>query len=61
MECHYFISVFREVVELKIGDLHGTGFEIAIRNAQFLKCFDSLRMSFCIFSKNCELQKSDTS
>ena len=38
-----------------------SGFELAVRNSQFAKRFGSLRMSFCIFSKNCELLKSDTS
>ena len=37
-----------------------TGFELAVRNSQFAKCFGSLRISFCIFSKNCESPKSDT-
>ena len=36
-------------------------FELAVRNLQFAKYFGSLRMSFCIFSKNCESLKSDTS
>ena len=40
--------------------LYCSGFELAIRNLQFAKCFGSLRMSFCIFSKNCESLKSDT-
>ena len=30
-------------------------------NLQFAKHFSCLQMSFCIFSKNCELLKSDTS
>ena len=30
-------------------------------NSQFMKCFGSLQMSFCIFSKNYELLKSDFS
>ena len=38
-----------------------TGFELADRNSQFAKHFGSLQMSFCIFSKNCELLKSHTS
>ena len=38
-----------------------TGFELAVPNSQLAKHFDSLRMSFCICSKNCELLKSDTS
>ena len=37
------------------------GFELAVRNSQFAKRFGSLRMSFCIFSKNCESLNSDTS
>ena len=37
------------------------GFELAIRNSHFAKYFGSLRMSFCIFSTNCELLKPDTS
>ena len=37
-----------------------TGFELAIHNLQFAKRFGSLRMSFSIFSENCELLKSDT-
>ena len=38
-----------------------TGFELAVRNSQFVKHFGSLRMNFYILSKNCELLKSDTS
>ena len=38
-----------------------TGFKLAICNSQFAKRFGSLRMSFCIFSKNCELLNSDAS
>ena len=38
-----------------------TGFELAIRNSQFAKHFGGLRMSFCIFSKDCKSLKSDTS
>ena len=38
-----------------------TGFELAVCNSQFAECFGSLRMSFCIFSKNCKSLKSDTS
>ena len=37
------------------------GFELAVRNSQFVTCFGCLRMSFCIFSKICESLKSDTS
>ena len=36
------------------------GFELAIRISQFAKGFGSLRICFCIFSKNCESLKSDT-
>ena len=38
-----------------------TGFELAIRNMQFAKHFCRLRICFCIFSKNCESLKSNTS
>ena len=38
-----------------------TGFELAVRNSQFVKHFGSLRMNICIFSKNCKSLKSDTS
>ena len=38
-----------------------TDLELAIRNLQCPKHFGSLPMSFCIFSKNCELLNSDTS
>ena len=38
-----------------------SGFKLAICNLQFAKHFGSLQMSFCIFSKNCESLKSDTS
>ena len=38
-----------------------TGFELAVRNSQFAKHFGGLRMSFCIFSKDCKSLKSDTS
>ena len=38
-----------------------TGFELAVCNSQFAKRFGSLEMSFCIFSKNWESLKSDTS
>ena len=34
---------------------------LAVRNSQFAKSFSSLQKSFCIFSKNCEPLKSDTS
>ena len=37
------------------------GFELAVHNSQFAKHFDSVRMSFCVFSTNCELLKSDAS
>ena len=37
-----------------------SGFELAVRNSQFAMRFGSLGMSFCIFSKNCKLLKSDT-
>ena len=37
-----------------------TGFKLTVHNSLFAKCFSSLRMSFCIFSKNCESLKSDT-
>ena len=37
-----------------------SGFELADHNSQFAKRFGSLRMNFCIFSKNCESLKSDT-
>ena len=37
-----------------IHDMICSGFELAIRNLQFAK-------RFCIFSKNCDLLKSDTS
>ena len=36
-------------------------FELTIRNSQFAKRFGSLRMSFCIFSKDYETLKSDNS
>ena len=36
-------------------------FKLAVRNSQFAKHFGSLQMNFCIFSKNCESLKSDTS
>ena len=38
-----------------------TGFELADRNSQFAKHFDSLQMNICNFFKNCESLKSDTS
>ena len=38
-----------------------TGFELAVRNSRFAKRFGSLRICFCIFSKDCESLKSDTS
>ena len=41
--------------------LNNTGFELAIRNWQFVKHFGNLRMKFCIFSKNYKSLKSDTS
>ena len=37
-----------------------SGFELVVRNSQFAKRFDSLRMNFYIFYKNCESLKSDT-
>ena len=41
--------------------LTSSGFKLAVRNSQFAKHFSSLWMNFSIFSKNCELLKSDTS
>ena len=41
------------------GDI--AGFKLAVCNSQFGKRFDSLRMSFCVISKNCKSLKSDTS
>ena len=41
------------------GDI--AGFKLAVCNSQFGKHFDSLRMSFCVISKNCKSLKSDTS
>ena len=41
--------------------LNNTGFELAIRNCQFVKHLGNLRMNFCIFSKNYKSLKSDTS
>ena len=38
-----------------------SGFELAVWNSQFGKCSGSLQMRFCIFPKNWELLKSDTS
>ena len=37
------------------------GFKLAVCNLQIVKRFGSLRMSFCIFSKNCKSLKLDTS
>ena len=34
-----------------------SGFEVAVCSSQFAKRFGNLRMSFCIFSKNCESLK----
>ena len=48
-------------IPISLGTKFQSGFKLAVRNLQFAKCFGSLRMSFCIFSKNCELLKSDTS
>ena len=45
------LNTFPHMLEL-------TGFELAICNSRSV--FGSLRMSFCIFSKNCESLKSDT-
>ena len=36
------------------------GFELAVRNSQFVKHFSSLRMNFSIFLKNCKMLKSNT-
>ena len=36
-----------------------TGFKLAVRNSQFAKRFDSLRMRLGIFSKICESLKSE--
>ena len=36
-------------------------FELSVCNSQCAKHFGSLWLSFCIFSKNCELPKPDTS
>ena len=36
-------------------------FELAVHNSQFAKRFGSLQMSFCIFLKNCESLKWNTS
>ena len=41
--------------------VQGTGFEFAVQNSQFAKCFRSLHMSFYNFSINCELLESNTS
>ena len=38
-----------------------SGFDLAIHNSQFVKRFGSLQMSFCIFTENCKLLKSDVS
>ena len=38
--------------------LVAAGFELTVHNLQFAKHFGSFQMSFCIFSKNCELLKS---
>ena len=38
-----------------------TGFQLAVRNSQFAERFGSSRICFCIFSKNCESLKSNTS
>ena len=38
-----------------------TGIKLVICNLQFGNRFGSLRISFCIFSKNCELLKADMS
>ena len=38
-----------------------TGFELAICNSRFVKCFSSLQMNFCIFSENCKSLELDTS
>ena len=42
-----------------IPELLFSGFELAVGNLQIAKHFGSLRLSFCIFSKNCESLKSD--
>ena len=38
-----------------------SGFELAICNSNFAKRFGSFWIGFCIFPKNCESLKSDTS
>ena len=48
------------IMKVRSGKERYAGFELAVRNLQFAKHFGSLRMNFCIFSKNCELLKSDT-
>ena len=62
LEKHYPLFFSEPLIKLKFFILSPIpGFELAIRNSQFAKHFGSLRMSFCIFSKNCESLKSDTS
>ena len=51
--------LFKDGIQLSQG--WRAGFELTIHNLQFAKRFGSLRMSFCIFSKNCESLGSDTS
>ena len=53
----YLYNLSHRLTELNVS----LGFKLAIRNSLFAKCFGSLRMSFWIFSKNCESLKSDTS
>ena len=49
------------IMKVRSGKERYAGFELAVRNLQFAKHFGSLWMNFRIFSKNCELLKSDTS
>ena len=45
------------MVDAKTGVATRTGFESAVHNLQSAKCFGSLQMSSCIFSKNCKSLK----
>ena len=52
-------SFLNGLVDDKNGNI--SGFKVAVLNSQFVKCFGSLQMGFCISSKNCKSLKSDTS
>ena len=57
LKVFFFSILYESWKRMKWGK---TGFELAVRNSQFVMRFGSFRLSFCIFSKNYESLKSDT-